>query len=511
MAPRLPEILRSVEEQLDLQTSLLSAAQATPAGTVFTFGRRRYEHVLLNSLRENGGTYRGSGRVWINDLATDERIDLTRQEDLIFWAWAAINTVYYTGMRLEELTELTSTALFTYRLPDTGEVLPLLQIAPSKSDKERVLMVPPELAHVLARVKQRARDGGDTVPLTVRYGPYERSWTAPLPFLFQRRHGTQRRVISAPHLAALISKVIQNAGITGVDGELIELTTHDFRRVFATEAVAGGLPTHIVAKLLGHDSVTTTEYYAAIYPEDVIRHFHGFIARRRALRPPEEYRDPTDSEWEEFHQHFQRRKVEVGTCGRGYGTPCQHEHAPLTERSMEIVQYKAQIRVLGSTVGGRDGRSSTRAGSVEAEGSSVGSAGGDRRPVRALPTGRRRRRGCGAGRSVLPGTAGGGEGGGDGPLLRYGPAAVVALPAGGRRAVGSGDAGFSCWIQVTVKPRATAAKRRPARTIGAPNPVTGKPTPGPGYAPSTVAHSETVLRRFYDLHRDVGSGPRSRS
>ncbi|MEV5010652.1 site-specific integrase [Streptomyces sp. NPDC055692] len=45
---------------------------------------------------------------------------------------------------------------------------------------------------------------------------------------------------------------------------------------------------------------------------------------------------------------------------------------------------------------------------------------------------------------------------------------------------------FSCWIQLTVKPRATAA-RRPAGSVGAPNPVTGKTTPGSGYAPSTVA------------------------
>jgi integrase len=37
--------------------------------------------------------------------------------------------------------------------------------------------------------------------------------------------------------------------------------------------------------------------------------------------------------------------------------------------------------------------------------------------------------------------------------------------------------------------------------------VTGKPGPGDGYAPSTVAHSETVLRRFYDFHRDCGTGP----
>ncbi len=66
---------------------------------------------------------------------------------------------------------------------------------------------------------------------------------------------------------------------------------------------------------------------------------------------------------------------------------------------------------------------------------------------------------------------------------------------------------FSCWIQLTVQPRTTAAKRRPARSVGAPDPVTGKMSPGLGYAPSTVAHSETVLRRFCDLHRDAGSGP----
>ena len=40
-----------------------------------------------------------------------------------------------------------------------------------------------------------------------------------------------------------------------------------------------------------------------------------------------------------------------------------------------------------------------------------------------------------------------------------------------------------------------------------PNAVTGKPGPGPNYAASTRAHSETVLRVFYDFHRDAGTGP----
>ena len=31
-------------------------------------------------------------------------------------------------------------------------------------------------------------------------------------------------------------------------------------------------------------------------------------------------------EWGEFEEHFDRHKVELGSCGRPSGTPCQHEH-----------------------------------------------------------------------------------------------------------------------------------------------------------------------------------------
>lgn len=70
---------------------------------------------------------------------------------------------------------------------------------------------------------------------------------------------------------------------------------------------------------------------------------------------------------------------------------------------------------------------------------------------------------------------------------------------------------FSCWIQLTVKQRLQTSRPKAARwssrTPGAPNPVTGKPASGDGYAPATVAHSETVLRRFYDFHCEAGTGP----
>lgn len=77
---------------------------------------------------------------------------------------------------------------------------------------------------------------------------------------------------------------------------------------------------------------------------------------------------------------------------------------------------------------------------------------------------------------------------------------------------------FCRWIQVAAKPvrphwrhqgESSAAESGSAPATGqrSPNPVTGKTPPGPGYAPATAAHSETVLRGFYEFHLQAGSGP----
>jgi hypothetical protein len=46
-----------------------------------------------------------------------------------------------TGIRVEELTELSHHSLIQYRLPATSELIPLLQIVPSKTDAERLLPI----------------------------------------------------------------------------------------------------------------------------------------------------------------------------------------------------------------------------------------------------------------------------------------------------------------------------------------------------------------------------------
>jgi hypothetical protein len=77
--------------------------------------------------------------------------------------------------------------------------------------------------------------------------------------------------------------------------------------------------------------------YKAVYPDEAIQAHLAFLARRRSLRPGEEYRVPSDEEWTEFLGHFELRKVATGTCGRAFGTPCIHEHSCLTEMIMKTV------------------------------------------------------------------------------------------------------------------------------------------------------------------------------
>ncbi|MFE5091973.1 tyrosine-type recombinase/integrase [Streptomyces sp. NPDC056638] len=116
-----------------------------------------------------------------------------------------------------------------------------------------------------------------------------------------------------------------------VDGTRLRFIPHDFRRIFSTETVNGGLPIHIAAKVLGHLDLNTTQGYVVVYPEEVIRHYRHFVDQRRAARPGEEYREPTNAEWAYLRDHFSLRKVALGICERPYGTPCQQEHACFSE------------------------------------------------------------------------------------------------------------------------------------------------------------------------------------
>ncbi len=149
-------------------------------------------------------------------------------------------------------------------------------------------------------------------------------------------HGWKWAVPSPATIYKLLDQVLARASLATSDGEPLQYRPHDFRRMFATEAVTGGLPVHIVARLLGHANISTTEAYMAIFDEELVRSYRAFLDHRRAVRPEAEYREPTEEEWREFQQHFQLRKLELGECGRPYGTPCKHEHACIRCPSLRL-------------------------------------------------------------------------------------------------------------------------------------------------------------------------------
>ena len=208
--------------------------------------------------------------------------------------------------------------------------MPLLQIVPSKTDQERLLVVSPELADVLSAVITRIREPGGAVPLVPVYDRYECLWRPPSPVLFQRRYASEVRAISDTSLRDILNAALAHTGLKDhADGQPLHYTPHDFRRIFITDAVMSGLPPHIAQIIAGHKDINTTMGYKAVYPDEAIQAHLAFLARRRALRPGEEYRVPTAEEWEQFLGHFELRKVATGTCGRAFGTPCMHEHSCL--------------------------------------------------------------------------------------------------------------------------------------------------------------------------------------
>jgi integrase len=338
--PHLPALADAAGRCLAETTALLAAAAGCEPGEVFDHAGTRYRRKALKSAGLSA-RHQGNPSVTAENLVTGETVNLTRREDEAFWARAIIETLRLSGVRLEELLEITHMALVSYKLPDSGEIVPLLQIVPSKSNEERLLLVDPELASVLATVITRLRAGSNgSVPLAARYDRHERTTGPLLPHLFQRVLGARREVISPGTVYKLINTALAAAGLKDATGQPLAYQPHDFRRCFTTEAVTGGLPVHIAARILGHKSLTTTETYMAVFQDDLIRSYRAFPGKRRAARPSEEYREPTDQEWQEFQKHFQSRKVALGTCGRPYGSACQHEHVPLTELTDALIGYR---------------------------------------------------------------------------------------------------------------------------------------------------------------------------
>jgi hypothetical protein len=151
--PVLPVLTRSAARHRRDAEALLPAARQARPGAIITAG-----HTLTRSATTTAAS------IWADDPRTGKRRNLTAGEGDAFWAWAIVEVLRATGIRVEEPAQLSHHSLVQYRLPGTGELVPLLQITPSKTDAERLLVVSPELADVLSAIITRVRDGSRQYP-----------------------------------------------------------------------------------------------------------------------------------------------------------------------------------------------------------------------------------------------------------------------------------------------------------------------------------------------------------
>jgi integrase len=288
-------------------------------GETFTFEGCHYQR-LWSAADERRRRLGGQANIRVRDLNTGADLNITTTEELAFWEWAAVEVLRHIGIRLEELLELTHLSIRQYQRPN-GETIALLVIAPSKTDRERVIPMSAELFTVIAAIIRRHTIDGRSIPLIQRYDLHERQMSEPMPFLFQRQLGTVRRVISPTTILVMLQRRCAELAEQHPEFRTAGFTPHDFRRLLATELVNNGLPIHIGAALLGHLNIQTTRGYVAVFNEDLVRHYQAYLDRRRQARPSDEYRQITKSEGLGFEEHFDQRKVELGGCARPYGAP----------------------------------------------------------------------------------------------------------------------------------------------------------------------------------------------
>jgi hypothetical protein len=125
--PVLPALVRTADHERKATRARLDAALSALPGQVFDGHGEKLQ-------RRNAA----AGRIYVTDLTTGRRRDLTFEEERAFWGWATIEILRATGIRIEELVELSHHSFVAYKLSSTGEIVPMLQIAPSKTQPRAV-------------------------------------------------------------------------------------------------------------------------------------------------------------------------------------------------------------------------------------------------------------------------------------------------------------------------------------------------------------------------------------
>lgn len=220
LTPLLASLVAEAQRRKDWSARLRATAAAAGDGETFTVDGVTYQR-SAPAPRSHADV---QSNAWALLVCSDRdaalpsmengRVNVTRIESDGFWAWAIVETLRHTGMRIEELLELTQLSLRHYTSASSNTLVPLLHIVPSKNDMERLIPMSPELVNVLLAVVRRAKGSNTQVPLSVRYDQLERTYGEPLPHLFARRVGTRHEVVSRFYVYRILRELSAAAGLS---------------------------------------------------------------------------------------------------------------------------------------------------------------------------------------------------------------------------------------------------------------------------------------------------------
>ena len=159
---------------------------------------------------------------------------------------AIIETLYSSGMRVTELTELRLTNLYA----DIGFLRVL-----GKGNKERIVPIGKDALKYIEMYTQHVR-----IHVDVQEGNED--------YIFLNRRGTK---LSRVMIFNIVKEATARAGLQK------KVSPHTFRHSFASHLVEGGANLRAVQDMLGHVSITTTEIYTHLdrdYLRQVITNCH---------------------------------------------------------------------------------------------------------------------------------------------------------------------------------------------------------------------------------------------
>jgi integrase len=239
-----------------------------------------------------------------------------------FWDWALLELFVQSGLRIEEVSELTTLDILRRSMPD-GRLYYLLHIKPSKYDRARVIPIGDGLGRVLAEIVRYVKRfyNCTSVPVCDHWQQSEKRPRPPAPYLIQGiRHPSAAGVQSIRNRIRGISIA---AGARRSDGSPLVVLPHDCRRVFASEHLNNNTPVHVIQALLGHASPDTVMIYAKLYPGQLVEEYRKTVrSLYNAYYGEEGLKNPTAEEWAAFTESCNLRDMGTHLCALPTGEYC---------------------------------------------------------------------------------------------------------------------------------------------------------------------------------------------